>query len=82
KDADVDITLKGLQGYSDPGSSLNPLTEKQREVLQTAYDLGYYDVPRDASTKDIAEELGVNGSTVSEHLQRAERNLLSSILDS
>ena len=39
--------------------------------------MGYYEVPREASTADIAAEIDVDPSTVTEHLQRAERNLLS-----
>ena len=40
--------------------------------------MGYYDVPRDATAKEVASEVGLDDSTVSEHLRRAERNLVSS----
>lgn len=43
--------------------------------------MGYYDVPRNASTEEVAAELELDGSTVSEHLQRAERNVLRRVLD-
>jgi predicted DNA binding protein len=49
-------------------------------VLETAYDLGFYEVPRQASTEDVAGELDIDPATASEHLQRAERNLLTSQL--
>jgi predicted DNA binding protein len=39
--------------------------------------MGYFAVPREVSTDEIAGELGLDSSTVAEHLQRAEKNLLS-----
>lgn len=58
------------------------LTEEQLVVLETAYSMGYFDVPRDISAEDIAEELGIAQSTFSERLRVAERNLLELIYGS
>ena len=80
EDADVDLTLQRLQEYRGRQNLLESLTERQREVLEFAYDRGYYDVPRGTSTNELAAELDVDGSTVAEHLQRAERNLISATL--
>lgn len=76
---DVTPTLERLGGFQAAERHLDALTDRQREVLRTAFEMGYYDVPRDASTDDVAAELGVDPSTVTEHLQRAERNLLASV---
>ena len=64
-----------------PISPLNQLTEKQREVLITAYKMGYYDVPRKLNSNDIAKKLGLVNSTVVEHLRKAEQRLIKQILD-
>jgi len=48
------------------------LTDRQREVVETAVDLGYYDTPRTVSLTDLAAELYVAKSTCSETLHRAE----------
>lgn len=69
--------LEKLGEYESGKRTLDPLTERQYEVLQTAYEMGFYDVPKEASISDVAAEIGLEGATVSEHLQRAERNLLS-----
>ncbi|WP_435078081.1 helix-turn-helix domain-containing protein [Halococcus sp. AFM35] len=53
------------------------LSPEQLAVLETAYEMGYFDVPRTASTNEIAEELNVSQSTASERLRVAERNLLA-----
>lgn len=80
EDAGFDITLERLRDYHHQETPLDALTERQREVLEIAYELGYYDIPRDSSTAEVAAELGIDGSTVVEHLQRAEHNLLATLL--
>lgn len=69
--------LHRLVEYEGEGNALEALTARQREVLETAFELGFYEVPREASTEDVARELGLDTATVSDHLQRAERNLLT-----
>jgi DNA-binding CsgD family transcriptional regulator len=69
--------LHRLGEYEGTASTLDALTARQREVLETAYELGFYEVPREASTEAVARELDLDPATVAEHLQRAERNLLS-----
>lgn len=68
--------LRKLGEYRGPEQPLDELTDRQREVIQTAWEMGYYEVPRDVSTADVAAELDIDPSTVAEHIQRAERNLL------
>ncbi|NKE37729.1 helix-turn-helix domain-containing protein [Natronococcus sp. JC468] len=58
---------------------VSKLTEEQLAVLETAYDHGYFDIPREASATDLADELGVAQSTASERLRTAERTLLELI---
>jgi len=72
--------LRKLGAYEGRDDPTDALTDRQEEVLRTAFDVGYYEVPREAATADVAAELGVDPSTVAEHLQRAERNVLGRIL--
>ena len=78
--AGQNITLEKLRDYRIQETPLDALTDRQHEVLDVAYELGYYDVPRKSSTAEVAADLGVDDSTVAEHLQRAEHNLLESLL--
>lgn len=80
KEAGFDVSLEKLQDYRVQETPLDALTDRQHEVLETAYGLGYYDVPRESSTVEVAAELGVDDSTVAEHLQRAEHNLIGALL--
>jgi predicted DNA binding protein len=41
-----------------------------------AFEMGYYAVPRETARDDIAERLGCVPSTASEHLRKAERELV------
>jgi len=77
EDAGMSPELRSLGEYDGDEDALASLTQRQRETVETAYEMGFYDVPREASTDEVAERLGLDSSTVSEHLQRAEKNLLS-----
>lgn len=51
------------------------LSDGQLDVLEMAYEMGYFEVPQKATAKEIASELGISRSTLSERLRRAEHNL-------
>lgn len=57
------------------------LTERQREVLEAAFEAGYYEWPRDCSGEAVAAELGITSSTFSEHIHAAERKLLTMVFE-
>lgn len=54
------------------------LTARQREAIEAALQLGYYDVPHEASYEDVAETMGCAPSTAAEHLRKAEGKLVQS----
>jgi predicted DNA binding protein len=57
------------------------LTSRQREVLTRAYEMGYFEHPREATAGDVADALGISTSTFTEHLAAAQRKLLDDLLD-
>jgi hypothetical protein len=57
------------------------LTDRQREVVETAYELGYFEYPRGANATEVAEDLGIQPSTFTEHLTAAQGKLLGELLD-
>jgi|AntRauMinimDraft_4_1070384.scaffolds.fasta_scaffold00181_30 hypothetical protein len=57
------------------------LTDRQREILRTATELGYYDVPRRATLTEVADHAGIAKSTCSELLQRVERAVVHEFVD-
>ncbi|MCU4925380.1 helix-turn-helix domain-containing protein [Halobacteria archaeon AArc-dxtr1] len=57
------------------------LTDRQREVLQTAHRMGYFERPKRANAGEVADALDISGSTVAEHLAAAQTKLFDAILD-
>ncbi len=57
------------------------LTDKQREVLERAHDLGYFDYPKGANAGEVADDLDIARSTFSEHLSAAQSKLLNAVLE-
>jgi hypothetical protein len=58
------------------------LTDRQLEVLETAHRLGYFDCPRAANATEVAAALGIDPSTLSEHLRAAQRKLVGDLINS
>lgn len=69
--------LRKFGRYDGRDRPLDALTERQRDLLETAYERGYFEVPRDVTAEEIASAFNMDASTVTEHLQRAKRNLLT-----
>jgi len=61
-------------------SELPDLSPRQEEALATAYAGGYYEIPRDCTTADIADELDVGRRTAEEHLRIAERKVMDGFI--
>lgn len=49
-------------------------------ALITAYSLGYYDVPRKVSSKEVSRHLNMDKSTFVEHLRKAERKIVAQVI--
>lgn len=57
------------------------LTDRQVEVLRTAYLSGYFDEPRQSSGRDLGAALDIAQPTFNSHLRAAQRGLLSMLFD-
>ncbi|MEF8785391.1 MAG: helix-turn-helix domain-containing protein [Haloarculaceae archaeon] len=63
-----------LGGNKIKQSMSGKLSDKQLEVLETAYQMGYFKVPQEVTAEEIANELDISRSTLSERLRRVEHN--------
>lgn len=73
----VDVRIEAIRTF--PSAQIDPstdLSDRQREALEVAVDLGYYETPRRATHDDVAAELGCAPNTASEHLQKGEAKLV------
>jgi hypothetical protein len=58
---------------------LSGLTVIQRNVLTSAHSTGYFEVPRKITTESLASRLGIDKSTLSEHLRKAEKRVIDDL---
>jgi predicted DNA binding protein len=83
--ADMQV-VRLLQSSSTPEESdlvtvdRSELTERQREVLATAYEAGYFDHPKGANASEVAATLDIDRSTFTEHVAAAQRKLFAAML--
>ncbi|MHB9287222.1 bacterio-opsin activator domain-containing protein [Halobacteriales archaeon Cl-PHB] len=57
------------------------LTDRQVEVLETAFRAGFFDWPRERTGEDVADLLDVAPPTFHQHLRVGERKLLEVLFD-
>ena len=74
----LEYELERVRQRVDP---VRLLTDRQQELLLTAVDLGYYDVPRQSTLTEVADHVGIAKSTCSETLQRVERTVVREFVD-
>lgn len=75
----IEVTIEAVGSLAGTTAVIEGhLTDRQHEVIQTAVELGYYDIPRSASQEDVAVELECASSTIAEHLRKAEARILRS----
>ncbi|WP_439027856.1 helix-turn-helix domain-containing protein [Haloarchaeobius sp. DT45] len=74
-----EVTWKGNGGVTGDGGT-DPLTQVQRQTLWLAYERGYFNIPRDTSLCELADELDVSSQAVSERLRRAMGSYLATTM--
>ena len=78
---DISITLENVHNPIDQsGPQPNVLTDEQREALQTALEEGYFAVPREITLVELADQLGISDSAVSQRIRRGLTKLLTTNL--
>jgi predicted DNA binding protein len=59
---------------------LKVLTDRQRDILTTAYQFGYYDYPKKISSEKLAGRVNIGKTTMVQHLRKAEGRILIEIM--
>lgn len=80
---DAQIELEMLRVYNPTEPDAGPwygVTDPQREAMELAVQMGYYDIPRGCTTNELAAELGISDQAVTERLRRAIVTLASHTL--
>lgn len=81
REVGIPVTLTELHELTPVETATEEaLTPKQQEALLLAYDLGYFESPREATMEEIGEELGISQQAVSSRLRRGLRHILKHTL--
>jgi predicted DNA binding protein len=60
---------------------LSSLTDRQKEIIIAAQKNGYYTLPRKITLEKLSQKLGISKATTTEHLQKAENQIISRLID-
>lgn len=81
QEGDISFELNRTQEQEQPMASAQyDLTPMQRETLVTALEAGYYEVPREVTMRELAEQMGIAQQTLSNRFRAAYKNLVTSTL--
>lgn len=81
--AEAELEIKVTRVYNPievSGDFREGMTSTQRSTLLDAFEAGYFDIPRQTSLVELAEEYDVSDQAVSERLRRATSQLIDSAL--
>lgn len=79
--AHISLEVGRIYNPVRPGTGMwYGLTKVQRETLIRAVEGGYYSIPREISTQDLADALDISDQAVTERLRRAIETLVTNTL--
>jgi len=79
QDENIDLELLRLFNPMMPPEE-GPLTPEQTDALATAYENGYWDVPRQISQTELAELVGISSNAMSQRLRRGVKVAVGDML--
>ena len=60
---------------------LSDLTNNQKKILNFAKKFGYYNYPRKITSEELSEKTGINKDVILESLRKAEKKIITRILE-
>ncbi|NGM67842.1 bacterio-opsin activator [Natronolimnobius sp. AArcel1] len=79
---EIDVTVCSIGDYDRRHAPLvGDCTDRQLEAVEAAVEVGYFDVPRKAGVRDVADELGCASSTAATLLQKAQARVMRRVTE-
>jgi len=79
RDQGIDLELLELFNPLMPPEK-GPLTAEQKDLLATACERGYWDVPRGTTQRELAEFIGIGESVLSRRLREGVKLVVESVI--
>jgi len=77
----IDLSIRRVKGVANSiDRKRTELSDKQYEALTAAFETDYYEVPRETTLEELAEEVGVSHQALSERLRRGHQTLIANTL--
>ena len=74
-------TLSGADGRDLHSTLVERLTDRQLEVVRTAYYSGFFESPREHTGEEIAETLGFSPPAFYQHVRTVQRKLFTALFE-
>jgi len=82
---DVELTAKQTREQASEhgfyASVLDSLTDRQLEVLETAYYSGFFESPRTVTGEAVAESLDISPQAFYQHIRTVQQKLFAALID-
>lgn len=80
RENDLTLDIRNIYELEQGRKGRFGLTDEQQDTLTLAFERGYYDIPREASAENLADDLEVSHQAISERLRRGHRSLVKNTL--
>ncbi|WP_122088644.1 helix-turn-helix domain-containing protein [Halalkalicoccus subterraneus] len=81
RERDIPVTLTALHALTPVETvSEKTLTDAQQEIIDLAYERGYFESPRQVTMEELGEELGISQQAVASRLRRGTKSILGQTL--
>lgn len=71
----VDVDSIYSKPFSEPSNEF-ALTDPQRDLLERAVEVGYFDIPRETTLQELGQQMDISGQAASERLRRGMETLI------
>ena len=79
-DFDIDIDICSISRASPSSLDRLGLTEPQRDILQLAYEEGYFEIPQGTTVTELGAQLDISPQAASKRLRRALAAVVTHVL--
>ena len=80
EEARLTMEVKSIYRLDEGRGGRFGLTDNQQSTLVSAFEHGYYDIPRGVTAEELAEQLEISHQALSEQLRRAHGSLVENAI--